>query len=130
MKLGKNQPCPIPGHGRKCPCREQLPDRKRKRSKWEQVRPGVRRLADPNADHPDGFRYRLSASEMKKVVDSKILAQSGVCAICGGFMDDYSNIAPDHILPKGIGGSRRDDRKENIQAVHHVPCNVEKGSSR
>jgi hypothetical protein len=36
---------------------------------------------------------------------------------------------PDHIEPKGMGGSWRDDHPENIQAVHWS-CNSEKGSSR
>jgi hypothetical protein len=36
---------------------------------------------------------------------------------------------PDHRHPKGMGGSRRDDHPENIQAAHWW-CNSEKGLSR
>jgi hypothetical protein len=36
---------------------------------------------------------------------------------------------PDHIDPKGMGGARRDDHPENIQAVHFC-CNGKKGSTR
>jgi hypothetical protein len=42
---------------------------------------------------------------------------------------NYNDIVPDHIDPRGMGGSRRDDHPENIQAVHFW-CNSEKGSTR
>lgn len=129
MRLKSNQPCPIPKHGFKCACRTSE-YRTRKPSKYEAVRPGVRRIKDEHADHPDGYRYLLSKSEMQKVVDKKIVVQDGLCALCHKPMDDYSNIVGDHKLPKGNEGARRDDRPENIQAVHHWPCNVEKGSKR
>ena len=129
-KLKYNQPCPIPGHGFRCACRTTEYQPRRKSSKWETVRPGVRRIKDEHADHPDGYRYKLSKSEMQKVVDKKIAEQNGLCGICHKEMTDYSNIAPDHILPKGNGGARADDRPANIQAVHHFPCNTLKGSQR
>jgi 5-methylcytosine-specific restriction endonuclease McrA len=100
------------------------------RTKWEQVWPGVRRIKDQFADHPDGYRYKLSPAEMKKVVDKKIREQDAKCALCGEPFEDYSNVAPDHIKPKGMGGARADDRAENIQAAHNWPCNLAKGSCR
>jgi hypothetical protein len=36
-----------------------------------------------------------------------------------------NDIVPDHINPKGMGGSWRDDHPDNIQAVHWW-CNGEK----
>jgi hypothetical protein len=51
------------------------------------------------------------------------------CAICQVAFTNYSDIVPDHIDPRGMGGSRRDDHADNIQAVHFW-CNGEKGSTR
>ena len=42
---------------------------------------------------------------------------------------DYSDVVPDHISPRGMGGAWPDDHPDNIQAVHWW-CNGEKGSSR
>lgn len=41
----------------------------------------------------------------------------------------WDEATTDHIRPRGMGGGRRDDRQENIAAVHG-PCNMEKGSRR
>lgn len=130
MKLKLGQVCPLHRRRNCCGREADPPVRYRNNSKWETVRMGWRRIKDEHADHPDGYRYRLSKSEMQKVLDRKIVAQKGICALCHKPMDDYGNIAPDHIKPKGGGGARRDDRESNIQAVHHFPCNVEKGSKR
>ena len=48
---------------------------------------------------------------------------------CNLPMEDYSDVEPDHIKPKGMDGARADDRGENIRAVHWW-CNREKGSKR
>lgn len=54
--------------------------------------------------------------------------QKGLCAIC--HLPLYlHNAVSDHIKPRGMGGGKRDDRQENIQAVH-PRCNMEKGSKR
>lgn len=127
MKLGRRQLCPI-HHRLTCCGREAITSRKSS-SKWETVRPGVRRIRDQYADHPDGYRYKLSPAEMRKVLDRKIQEQQGICGICENPMEDYREVVPDHILPKGLGGSRCDDRDSNIQAAHMV-CNQQKGSQR
>jgi 5-methylcytosine-specific restriction endonuclease McrA len=54
--------------------------------------------------------------------------QKGLCAIC------HQNLPTmlatmDHIKPRKMGASERDDRQENIRAVHAL-CNSEKGSKR
>lgn len=126
MKLNPYEVCPI--HGRRDCCGRE-PSQRRRLGKWEQVRAGVRRIRDKNADHPDGYRYKLSPAEMKKVVDKKLREQYGICAHCHCEFTDYSEVGPDHIKPKGMGGSRADDRPENIRVVHHK-CNSEKGSRR
>jgi hypothetical protein len=37
---------------------------------------------------------------------------------CEVAFTNYGDIVPDHIDPRGMGGSRRDDHPENIQAMH------------
>lgn len=129
MRLSANQRCPIPGHGWKCACRAASPNRPKKYSKWETVRPGVRRIRDEHARHPDGYRYRLSNGEMNKVLVKKVAEQHGDCSICHEPLTDMNDVVPDHMEPRGMGGAWRDDRAENIGAVHSK-CNLEKGSQR
>lgn len=127
MKLAAKAKCPI--HGKfDCCGREQIVQRQ-KGSKWETVRPGVRRIRDEHADHPDGYRYKLSPAEMAKVVFRKVGEQLNVCPHCEKPFEDMRQVGPDHIKPKGMGGARSDDRESNIRAVHHW-CNVAKGSKR
>jgi hypothetical protein len=45
--------------------------------------------------------------------------------VCEIAFTHYNDIVPDHIDPRGMGGSRRDDHPENIQAVHFW-CNCER----
>jgi hypothetical protein len=55
---------------------------------------------------------------MRKLLDRKIVEQNRQCAICQVAFTNYNDIVPDHIDPRGMGGSRRDDHPENIQTVH------------
>jgi hypothetical protein len=120
MRLCRNQVCPI-HRSRFCCGREVVP-------KLKPVRQlGVRRIDDPL--HPRGYRELRSSGEMRKLLDRKIVSQVGKCGICGAAFTDYSDIVPDHISPRGMGGAWRDDHPENIQAVHWW-CNGEKGSTR
>jgi hypothetical protein len=88
---------------------------------------GVRRIEDPQ--HPRGYRELRSNGEIRKLLDRKIAAQNGICGICKEKFTDYSDVVPDHISPRGMGGAWRDDHPDNIQAVHWW-CNGEKGSGR
>ena len=142
-RLARRQPCPIPGHGWSCQC-PRVGENKKLSSRWEHVRPGVRRIKDESVD--GGYRYRLSSALKKELLNRRIREQSGVCALfqvsgqdgklispdCPGQFTDYSNITLDHVEPRGIGGSRYDDGEfgENLKAVHHWPCNQAKGSRR
>jgi hypothetical protein len=54
--------------------------------------------------------------------------QGQCCAICR-LPVIFERTVTDHIEPRGMGGARRDDRQENIQATHPL-CNMEKGSKR
>ena len=90
---------------------------------------GVRRIRDEHARHPDGYRYRLSKSEMAKVLVKKVTEQFGWCSICQCMLEDMQDVVPDHKDPRGMGGAWRDDRPENIGAAHSL-CNQQKGSKR
>ena len=76
----------------------------------------------------DGYRERRSKAEMRKLLDRKIVEQNRQCAICEVAFTNYNDIVPDHTDPRGMGGSRRDDHPQNIQAVHFW-CNGEKPGS-
>ena len=87
---------------------------------------GVRRVEDPH--HPRGYRELRSNGEMRKLLDRKIVAQKGGCALCKEKFTDYADVVPDHISPRGISGVRRDSHPDNIQTVHWW-CSGEMGSS-
>ena len=72
---------------------------------------------------------QLDAPPPTRLLNRKIVEQNRQCAICEVAFTSYNDIVPDHIDPRGMGGSRRDDHPENIQAVHFW-CNGEKGSTR
>jgi len=120
MKLRRNQNCPI--HRSLTCCGREL-----KQKRIRARRPGVQRIEDPQ--HPRGYRELRSRAEMRKLLDGKIVEQNRQCAICQVAFTSYNDVVLDHIDPKGMGGSRRDDHPENIQAVHFW-CNGEKGSTR
>ena len=119
MKLRRNEFCPI-HRSLFCCGREQA-------QKERRLRLGVQRIEDPH--HPRGYREVRSPAEMRKLLNRKISEQGGRCGICHEPFTDCSEIFPDHIEPRGLGGARRDDHSDNIQAVHRR-CNLHKGSRR
>ena len=119
MKLRRNELCPIHGSRFCCGRAEHRSNRKF----WTPVR----RIEDPH--HPRGYRELRSPAEMKRLLNRKIVSQNGKCGICKRSFSDYSEIVPDHIHPRGLGGGKRDDHPDNIQAVHRS-CNFNKGSRR
>ena len=106
MRLRRNQLCPI-HRSQFCCGREAIPRERRQRQL------GVRRIDDPQ--HPRGYREIRSNAEMRKLMDRKIVAQNGICALCKERFTDYGDIVPDHISPRGMGGAWRDDNPDNIQ---------------
>ena len=54
--------------------------------------------------------------------------QGGLCGICHRYVCLLEAVG-DHIRPRKMGGSERDDRECNIQAVHPI-CNGLKSSKR
>jgi hypothetical protein len=129
MKLKANQFCPL-HRRRNCCGREDVPRfTLRKAGKWEQVRVGVRRIKDEHS--PTGYRWKLSQSEKEKVILRKLQQNGGICGICQGAIEDMSDVVPDHIEPKGMGGGFADDGENgsNLQPAHSE-CNMDKGSRR
>jgi len=112
-----------------CSCHRVRTYKRTNHPKWELVKLGVHRIKDAFADHPDGYRYKLSKCEMRKVLLKKIEEQAGFCKLCGKQFKTLTGIVPDHIKPKGMNSARADDRAENIQAAH-LGCNFAKGSKR
>jgi 5-methylcytosine-specific restriction endonuclease McrA len=123
--LKRNELCPI--HRRRECCGRTEFARIKKSSKWEQVAPGIRRIADPHSDFGDGWRYRYSPAVVRRTVLKRIEMQGGYCALCQKPFTDVNDVVGDHKSPRGMDGSRRDDRM--IQAAHSK-CNMEKGSQR
>jgi hypothetical protein len=117
MRLRRNQLCPI-HRSLFCCGREAIP---KERGHGQM---GVRRIDD--SQHPRGYRELRSNGEMRKLLNRKIVAEYGICK---GKFTDYSDVVPDHVCPRGMGGAWRDDHPDNIQAVHWW-CNGEKGSIR
>jgi len=54
--------------------------------------------------------------------------QGKICGICSLPLA-WKDTTCDHIKPRKSGGSERDDRQENLAAVHWV-CNAQRGSKR
>ena len=54
--------------------------------------------------------------------------QKGLCAICHKPLR-WIESTVDHKKPRKMGGSERDDRQDNIAAVHPI-CNTTRGSQR
>ena len=65
----------------------------------------------------------------KSLVEPIVLMKDPVCWICGERFDDYGEVELEHKEPKGIGGGRRDDHRDNL-ALAHKRSNREKGSKR
>ena len=120
MKLRRKEFCPI---HRSLYCCGREPIQRGSRV----TRLGVQRIEDSH--HPRGYRELRSKAEMRKLLNRKIAEQNRQCAICQVTFTNCSDIVPDHIDPRGMGGARRDDHPDNIQAVHFW-CNGEKGSTR
>jgi hypothetical protein len=50
---------------------------------------------------------------MRKLLNRKITAQNGICGICKEKFTDYSDVVPDHIGPRGMGGAWRDAPRQH-----------------
>ena len=83
--------------------------------------------------YPDGrVVHNLATKEGKRryyaTLNLAYESQNHVCPACNQFIA-REDLSPDHYRPRGMGGAWRDDRPENIVAVHRW-CNSRKGSQR
>jgi hypothetical protein len=117
-RLRRNQLCPIHRSVSRCG-REAISKIRRARQL------GIRRIDDPH--HPRGYREIRSNPEMRKLLDKKIVAQNGDCAICNEKFTDYGDVVPDHINPRGMGGAWRNDHPDDGRQLK-VPTNDKQNS--
>lgn len=85
MRLRRNQLCPI--HRSLACCGRELARNERRTRQM-----GVRRIDDPQ--HPREYREIRSDAEMRKLMDRKITAQNGVCALCKGAVHGLQRRCP------------------------------------
>ena len=78
--------------------------------------------------HPREYRELQSPAEMRKLLNWKIIEQDRKCAICREEFTDYNDVVPDHKDREGLGGARRDDQSDNVQAARWW-CMGKKGST-
>lgn len=93
----------------------------------------VAREPEPVHVFPDGrevcnFLTTSGRSEYRRRLTVAWKLQRGMCGICHGYVR-LGDASADHVLTRGMGGGRRDDRQENIRATH-LWCNSERGSKR
>lgn len=101
-RLKKNQVCPL--HRRRDCC-----------GRAEFVRyPQAKKLPSINGviKYPDG-REKCSPAALRRRKDA-LMQKNPHCLVCGKEFTDYSQVDLAHRESKGLGGSRRDDRWENI----------------
>lgn len=145
LKLKKAEKCPI--HGGYFCCGRQRPQQKTRPNPYARMgeaerqaaiekrrlsKMPVQRIDDPH--HPRGYRELCNREEQRRRLLLKVAEQNGRCAApamggCGQEFDDFRGIELDHIEPRGMGGARRDDHIENLQALC-ATCNRRKGSVR
>lgn len=83
-----------------------------------------------NPYNPEKYQYfktRNRSSVIKNIEYNKqkqqfLAKQDGICAICGGKIDNSEKVEIDHILAKAHGGT---DKKKNLRLVHQV-CHQQK----
>lgn len=123
--LKKGERCPI--HGGYFCCGREKPSGIQQRKGHTRIAPGVEEVTDSH--HPNKKRILRTPAAMRALLIIKVREQDGLCALCHEPLEDMRYVEADHIDPRGMGGSRRDDSPDNIQATHRS-CNREKGSKR
>lgn len=72
--------------------------------------------------------YRWAKQKLE-MWNAAVIANSGsvICHLCKSPIRSFGDFEPDHIITKGHGGGKRDDRRGNL-APSHAWCNRERGS--
>lgn len=88
--------------------------------------------------YPDGREVcqanAAGRNEYNRRLNVMLAAQNFICCLCGDSLSTY-NATFEHRCPRGMAGSRRDDRIEDEKGnpkngAAHWNCNSEKGSKR
>lgn len=104
-RLRKGERCPL--HGKYACC-----GRSSKGSHSLVTRRGpVTRIEDSH--HSRGYRELCTPSELRRRKHA-LLAKDPTCWLCGEKFTDYREIELEHKEPKGMGGARRDDHRDNL----------------
>lgn len=102
-------------------------DGPQKQSRGRQFYRGVTII--PDEFHPRGFRERCSQAELKRRKEKMLKSGQTSCFYCGKDFEVFGEIVVAHKEPKGMGGARHDDHKDNL-TLAHSSCNLENGSKR
>jgi HNH endonuclease len=122
MRLTKSIRCPI--HNSLICCGRSPKQQMPRRATFNR---GVKRIPDETVER--GYREIRTPAEMRKLLLVKVREQEGKCYHCGKEFEHIRDVVADHLSPRGMGGSRRDDSSENICASC-IECNGAKGSRR
>ena len=82
----------------------------------------------PNGREVCDLNSKKGRDEYKRRIKVAWEDQKHICPWCAKPLR-WSEATMDHTAPRGMGGGARDDRPENIKAVHGL-CNSLKGSRR
>lgn len=124
-RLRTREFCPL-HHSYFCCGRERSFPTRRKNAGPKFRQPGVKIVED--AHHPRGYREICAQAELTR--RKKALISSGEkCLYCPKPFETYQEIHLAHKEPKGIGGARRDDHRDNL-GLAHATCNIANGSRR
>lgn len=127
MRLREKEKCPI-HNSRTCCGRERIgdkfPDHLRypkpvPNLKWKYIAPGVRWFRESGRE--------VCSPAAMKVRKHQLLRADPTCFACGGKFTDYNEVELSHRISKGMGGSKRDDRMENLVLLHKS-ANRDQGS--
>src|SRR6266478_3051162 len=91
MRLRPNEFCPFTDQ-RRAVGGNSYRDQTDQAWKFSELKIRVTRVDIGNSDHP---------AEMRKLMNRKIVEQSGICPICHEEFTNYNDIVPDHREPKG-----------------------------
>ena len=73
-------------------------------------------------------RTKAGMAEYRKRREAAWVRDRGICHLCKQPVS-LKECTADHVVPRGMGGSTRDDRIRNMKPAH-MRCNIERGSKR
>ncbi len=124
-RLRRRERCPL--HNSFFCCGRERPKKKptlfRGKIRAKNTGPVIRVIDD---HHPRGYRELCSKPELRRR-KNELIRKPERCFYCGYHFEDYRVIELAHKQSMGMGGSWRDDHRENL-ALAHRWCNRKNGS--